>query len=234
MGIIFAVLIVAITGCAERDTTNPADFSGESFTLQLRESEEDALLKEGNNKSKTRLVVCQGKTCRNPLLKAGGDEYLFDDSYSVYKKGQKDTGKRLRTALLWGSLLAGLSSVWFYIKSDQTRKVLARKYEEMQTSIKKLHKIDGNIAKLEGKESLTTNAFYASEIALVSTALASIVTSNRNNNSSDGLQQKLANLLVHKQPVHVTRSELKHILNHITELVPAVVENFTKKHVVNS
>ena len=227
MGIIFAMLIMTIVGCAERDTARPAEFAGRSFTLQLHD------FKSGSD-SKARLTVCQGETCRNPLLKAGGkEEYLFEDSYSIYKSGQKDTGKRLRTALLWGSLLAGLSSVLFYIKSDQTRKVLVRKYEEVQASVKRLHKIDDEIANLEGKESLTTNAFYASEIAIVSTALASIIVANSKNNS-DGLRQKLTDLLVHKQPVHVTRSELKHILNHITELVPVVIDSFTKEHVMKS
>lgn len=229
-GIIISMLIMIIVGCAARETAHPTEFAGKSFTLQMHDYD------GAKNKSKARLLVCQGEVCRNPLLKAGGkEEYLFDDYYSVYQRGQKsgDTGKRLRTALLWGSLLAGLSSVGFYIKSDTTRKVLASRYEEMSALVKRSHKIDGEIARLEGKESLTTNAFYVSEIAIVSTALASIVTSNARS-GKNSLNEKLADLLVHKQPVHVTRGELKHILTHLTEIVPAVIDSFAKESVMKS
>ena len=232
MNVRIAMLIINLitVGCAERDSAHSTEFAGKSFTLQMHDQN------DGKGKAKVKLMLCQGEVCKNPLLKAGGKgEYLFDDHYSVYKDGQKNanTGNRVRTALLWGSLLAGLSSVWFYIKSDRTRKVLVSKYESIQASVKRVHKIDGEIARLEGKESLTTNAFYASEIAIVSTALASIVTSNRNN-AEDALKQKLTDLLVHKQPVHVTRDELKNILDSLTELIPAVIDASTKKNVMNS
>ncbi|MDE3270076.1 MAG: hypothetical protein OYH77_07310 [Pseudomonadota bacterium] len=228
-------LLVMLYGCVE-PSAKTAEFTGESFTLQLHNADKES--DKNNGDGKVRLLLCQEKNCKNPLRKAGGkEEYLFDDHYAVYSKGQQTskTGKRLRTALLWGSLLAGLSSVWFYIKSDKTRKVLAAKYEELQElmAVKKVHKMNDEVARLESKESFNTNAFYASEIAIVSTALTSIVTSNVVSDG-DALKQKLTNLLLHKQPVHVNRDELRRMLVSLTELVPAVIDQTIKAGVMKT
>ena len=202
------------------------NFTGNSFNLYI----EERSAQEDGQFSQAALIICQNDKCRNPLrTKDEKSEFLFVDYQNVYSKEIRKNSdkKRLQTVLVGASLLAGIFSVFFYIKSDTTRKILAKKFEELTDLIdsgKHSEKLEENVSKLLKREKITTNTFYGSEVMLVGTSLTSLLPNITENIDFQDNKHFLADLLVHRKEIVVTRSELNQLLNFIIKVVPAKIE----------